>query len=56
MVGKVERVVVTGMGIVSPLGCSITEFWDGLLSGRSGVGSLDRSDFSRMATGIGAVV
>ena len=56
MVGKIERVVVTGMGVVSPLGCSITEFWDGLLSGRSGVGSLDRSDFSGMATGIGAVV
>ena len=38
MARKTERVVVTGMGIASPLGCSIAEFWDGLLAGQSGVG------------------
>jgi 3-oxoacyl-[acyl-carrier-protein] synthase II len=56
MVGKMERVVVTGMGVVSPLGCSVTSFWDGLLAGRSGVRSLEGSDFSGMKTGIGARV
>ena len=56
MARKMERVVVTGMGVVSPLGCSVTEFWDGLLAGQSGVKSLEGSDFSGMETGIGATV
>ncbi len=56
MARKTERVVVTGMGIASPLGCSIAEFWDGLLAGQSGVGSLDGGIFSGMQTKIGAVV
>lgn len=56
MTGKTERVVVTGIGIASPLGCSTTEFWEGLLAGRSGVGSLEGGLFSGMHTKIGAVV
>lgn len=56
MVRKKERVVVTGMGVVSPLGCSLTEFWDGLLAGTSGVKSLDATEFSGMKSGIGAVI
>jgi 3-oxoacyl-[acyl-carrier-protein] synthase II len=32
------RVVVTGMGAITPLGQSVDEFWDGLLAGRSGIG------------------
>jgi 3-oxoacyl-(acyl-carrier-protein) synthase len=31
---KMERAVVAGMGVASPLGCSIAEFWDGLLAGK----------------------
>jgi len=56
MARKTERVVVTGMGVASPLGCSVAEFWDGLLAGRSGVGSLDGGIFAGMETRIGAVV
>ncbi|HLA05846.1 MAG TPA: beta-ketoacyl-[acyl-carrier-protein] synthase family protein [Anaerolineales bacterium] len=56
MTGKSERVVVTGMGIASPLGCNITGFWDALLIGKSGVKSLEGGIFSGMATKIGAVV
>jgi beta-ketoacyl-acyl-carrier-protein synthase II len=56
MTGKTERVVVTGMGIASPLGCNVHEFWDGLLAGRSGVRSLEGGIFSGMHTKIGAVV
>lgn len=56
MTGKTERVVVTGMGIASPLGCSIQEFWDGLLAGKSGVVSLEGGIFSGLQTNIGAVV
>jgi len=36
------RVVVTGMGVVSPLGNSVSAFWEGLLAGRSGIGPLTR--------------
>lgn len=56
MVGKTERVVVTGMGVASPLGCSVAEFWEGLLKGQSGVRSLEGSIFSGMETSIGAAV
>ncbi len=41
-----RRVVVTGMGIVSPLGCSLPEAWDSLLAGKSGIGPLTRFDAS----------
>jgi len=33
-----RRVVVTGMGVVSPLGCDIDRFWSRLIAGQSGVG------------------
>ena len=56
MARKMERVVVTGMGVASPLGCSVAEFWEGLLSGQSGVGSLEGSIFSGLHTRIGGVV
>ena len=32
------RVVVTGMGAVTPLGLSVEETWQGLVDGRSGIG------------------
>jgi 3-oxoacyl-[acyl-carrier-protein] synthase II len=43
-----RRVVVTGLGVMSPLGESVASFWDGLVSGRSGVGPMtlcDPTDF-----------
>ncbi|WP_020405037.1 beta-ketoacyl-ACP synthase II [Hahella ganghwensis] len=39
-------IVVTGMGIVSPLGCGVDTVWQRLLEGRSGVGRIDRFDTS----------
>ena len=42
--GTRNRVVVTGMGLVSPLGESVDEFWNGLISGRSGIGPLTLCD------------
>ncbi|HKJ40000.1 MAG TPA: beta-ketoacyl-[acyl-carrier-protein] synthase family protein [Anaerolineales bacterium] len=56
MAGKAERVVVTGTGVASPLGCDLTKFWQGLLEGRSGVGSLEGTIFSDVPSKIGAVV
>ena len=35
-----RRVVVTGVGAVSPLGLTAASTWDGLVSGRSGVGAI----------------
>ena len=41
-----QRVVVTGMGAVSPLGRGVTALWDGLLAGRSGVRALQGLDLT----------
>lgn len=40
------RVVVTGMGAVTPLGTSVAQFWDGLVAGRSGVRRITQFDAS----------
>ncbi len=39
-----ERVVVTGMGVLTPLGIGLEPFWDGLVAGRSGVGPITLCD------------
>ncbi len=41
-----RRVVVTGLGIVSPLGSTIASAWDGICNGRSGIATLTRLDTS----------
>jgi len=51
-----ERVVVTGCGVASPLGCTLDEFWKGLLEGVSGVVALEDEEFARLPTRIGARV
>jgi len=39
-----RRVVVTGMGAVTPLGLSVEEYWQGLIEGRSGIGHMTLCD------------
>ena len=34
------RVVITGMGVLTPLGEAVGEYWDGLVQGKSGIGPL----------------
>ncbi len=51
-----RRVVVTGMGIVSPLGLNVKDSWQGAKDGRSGVGRITRFDSSAFATQIAAEV
>ncbi len=47
-----RRVVVTGVGLVSPLGIGTRETWEGLMAGRSGVGAISRFDTSGYETRI----
>ena len=51
-----RRVVVTGMGAVSPLGNDVASTWDGLLAGRSGVRTIERFDPARVDSKIAAEV
>lgn len=51
-----RRVVITGMGIVSPLGLTVEDSWQGAKEGRSGVGPITRFDASAFATKIAAEV
>ena len=44
---KLKRVVVTGLGAITPLGNTVTEYWQGLLQGRSGIGPITLFDASR---------
>ena len=41
-----NRVVVTGIGVVSALGSNIDEFWDSLRAGRSGIEAITKVDTS----------
>jgi 3-oxoacyl-[acyl-carrier-protein] synthase II len=38
--GDGQRVVVTGVGVISPIGCAQERFWESLIQGRSGIGAL----------------
>lgn len=51
-----RRVVVTGMGVVSPIGNNVAAYWNGLLAGRSGVGQITRFDTAAYPTTIAAEV
>ncbi len=50
------RVVVTGMGAVSPLGLTVSETWEGLISGKSGVDNITLFDAADFDTKIAAEV
>lgn len=56
MIGMTRRVVITGMGMITPVGHNKTEFWNNLLQGKSGIGPIDRFDASRFPTRIAAQV
>jgi 3-oxoacyl-[acyl-carrier-protein] synthase II len=54
--GEKTRVVVTGLGAVTPVGNSVPEYWRAVCEGRSGVGPITRFDPKRLDTRIAAEV
>ena len=51
-----RRVVVTGLGIISPLGNDLASSWDGIVNGRSGIGPVTHFDASAFTTRIAGQV
>ncbi|HBB32890.1 MAG TPA: beta-ketoacyl-[acyl-carrier-protein] synthase II, partial [Cyanobacteria bacterium UBA9273] len=51
-----KRVVVTGLGAVTPIGNNLAEYWEGLLTGRNGIGPITLFDPSRHACRIAGEV
>ncbi|MBX2922471.1 MAG: beta-ketoacyl-ACP synthase II [Chitinophagaceae bacterium] len=45
-----KRVAITGMGVISPLGNTVTEFWTNIVNGQSGAGPITKFDASKFKT------
>ena len=56
MQNAMRRVVVTGLGMVSPLACGVKPTWDKLLDGESGIGRITRFEVSDIACRIAGEV
>lgn len=53
---KKRRVVITGLGLVSPLGVGVAKTWTGICAGKSGIGPITRFDASNYPVRIAAEV
>ena len=51
-----RRVVITGMGVVTPVGTGIVQFWDNIISGKSGVSRIETFDVEKIASKIAAQI
>ncbi|MFJ5765038.1 beta-ketoacyl-ACP synthase II [Lysinibacillus sp. NPDC093210] len=51
-----ERVVITGMGVVSPLGNDVKTFWNNLMNGQSGISMIDTFDTTNQKTKIAGII
>ena len=51
-----RRVVVTGMGMVTPLGNNVKDSWDGIVNGRSGIRAIEHFDVSAYTTRFGGSI
>ena len=45
-----KRVVITGLGVISPLGNTVAEFWENIINGKSGIGPITKFDASKFKT------
>jgi 3-oxoacyl-[acyl-carrier-protein] synthase II len=53
---NLDRIAITGMGVISPLGNSLTAYWDSLINGRCGIRKIKSFDVSGLASQIGGEV
>src|SRR6266705_6243047 len=53
---ELRRVVITGVGAVTPVGNTAEEFWAALIQGKSGIGPITRFDASLLPTRIAGEV
>ncbi len=53
---SLSRVVVTGMGAITPIGNNLEDYWQGLITGKNGIGHVTRFDTSKHACQIGGEV
>ena len=53
---QLKRVVVTGLGAITPIGNTLSEYWEGLLSGSNGISTITSFDASRHACQIAGQV
>jgi 3-oxoacyl-[acyl-carrier-protein] synthase II len=51
-----RRVVVTGLGLITPLGNSVTETWSNIIAGKSGISTIDHFDTSEFPSRIGGSI
>ena len=51
-----KRVVVTGLGMLSPVGSTVTSSWNNIIAGSSGVKEIDKFDTSNFETKFAATV
>ena len=51
-----RRVVITGLGMVSPVGLSVSESWGNILAGKGGIGPITHFDVSAFSTRFGGSV
>ena len=51
-----RRVVITGLGAITPLANTVPETWDGIVNGKSGISTIDSFDISSFASTFGGVI
>lgn len=51
-----RRVVITGLGAVTPLANTVSKTWDGIINGKSGISPIDSFDISPFASRFGGVI
>ena len=50
MIKDLKRVVITGMGAITPLGNTVNEFWKNIIAGKSGIGPITKFDTTHFKT------
>lgn len=56
MSDEMKRVVITGIGVISPIGNSVETFWNNLIEGKSGISTIESFDASDLETRIAGEV